>query len=190
MNRYDGEAGQRRFPLVVSRRASRLSPWVELLETRIQDAPTSELRIFHSMGQADYVGILALTPDGRVPLVRQFRPAVQTWSLELPAGLLEEGEAPGSCAVRELEEETGFTADELVPLGTLHADTGRLSNRLHGFLGKQVRPLPDWRPEDDVIRELIDLDRFLELIATGRFLQALHIALVGLALTRGLLPRR
>ncbi|MQX37422.1 NUDIX domain-containing protein [Roseospira navarrensis] len=142
------------------------------------------------MRTADYVAILALTPDGRVPLVRQYRPAVQAWSLELPAGLLEPGETPEDCARRELEEESGFSADRIVPLGAMYADTGRLSARLHGFWSDSLRPVPDWQPEEGVLADPLDLDDFMQLVGRGELALASHVALVGLALTRGLLPRR
>ncbi|HFS8459835.1 TPA: NUDIX hydrolase, partial [Vibrio cholerae] len=61
--------------------------------------------------------ILPLTDQGEIVLIRQFRPSLKKWLLELPAGTIEEGEPPLSCAQRELEEETGFSAQQFIELG-------------------------------------------------------------------------
>ena len=63
--------------------------------------------------------------------MRQFRPAVEDYTLELPAGLIEPGETPEECARRELKEETGLVALATRYLGAFNPDTGRLSNMLH-----------------------------------------------------------
>jgi ADP-ribose pyrophosphatase len=65
------------------------------------------------------VCILPLTEDNQVHLVRQFRYPFQTGLLEVPAGKKELGEDPLSCGIRELKEEVGATADEMIPLGKM-----------------------------------------------------------------------
>ncbi|MBJ6930726.1 NUDIX hydrolase, partial [Vibrio cholerae] len=61
--------------------------------------------------------ILPLTAQGEIVLIRQYRPSLKKWLLELPAGTIEEGEPPLSCAQRELEEESGFSAQQFIELG-------------------------------------------------------------------------
>src|SRR5579862_1100974 len=77
--------------------------------------------------------IVAQLPDGRFPIIRQYRPALESFTWELPAGLLDEGEDPAACCRRELMEETGFTALSLHPLGRYAPCSGRFSNWLHSF---------------------------------------------------------
>lgn len=185
-DRQTGAAG----PHIVSARRERLSPWFEVIERMVRFGDGQEPQPFHAVGQADYVGVLALTTDDRVPLVRQYRPAIEGYSLELPAGLLEEGEHPADCAERELAEEAGFAAGRLVPLGILNPDTGRLSNRLFGFCALDLTPIDDWTPEPDVERLTLPRTDFLDLVTQGRFVHALHIALVGLAQASGVFPPR
>lgn len=56
------------------------------------------------------VGVIAVNPEGKIPMVRQFRKGIEQISLEIPAGKLEPGESPEVCGIRELKEETGYTA--------------------------------------------------------------------------------
>jgi len=157
-----------------------LSPWVTLL-TRTVVTSDSAPRTFHSLGQADYVSVLAVAPDGSIPLVRQYRPAVQRITLELPGGLNDVAEAPAVVAVRELYEETGFRAlSEPVLLGNLIPDTGRLENRLWCFF---VTAIPEfgWVAEAGVERVIYTREQLRSDILNGTFDHALHIAVIGLA---------
>jgi ADP-ribose pyrophosphatase len=72
----------------------------------------------HAVAQADYITILAITPSGKIPIVRQFRRAVEQYTWELPAGLLEPGEIPLETCRRELKEETGLGVLSIKPLGS------------------------------------------------------------------------
>ena len=87
----------------------------------------------------DYVSVVAVTEDGRLLLVRQFRPAVGRMTLELPSGHVEPGETPEQAARKELLEETGYLADTFTLLGNLSPDTGRLGNRMWCFFAKGAR---------------------------------------------------
>ncbi len=89
------------WPMIRSRRITQVSPWVALIERDIQFAPGAALEKYHAVLQSDYVAIVAVAPDGRLPLVRQFRPAVERFTWELPAGLVEDGEDPSAVCRRE-----------------------------------------------------------------------------------------
>ncbi len=70
------------------------------------------------------VGIVAFTDEGKLLMVRQFRKPVEQELWEIPAGKLSPGEEPISCGKRELEEETGYIAKEIVPLGEFFPTPG------------------------------------------------------------------
>ena len=79
--------------------------------------------------------------------VRQYRIALQQYLLEAPAGKLEQGESPEECARKELHEETGYTADTLIPLGKVFPSVGFCNEAIHLFLamgltevGTQLEP--------------------------------------------------
>jgi len=145
--------------------------------------------VFHSLSLADYVSVIAVDENGRIPLVRQYRPALEKWTIELPGGLLEVGETPESCAIRELAEETGLTPKgHIKPLPYLFPDTGRLENRLWGFFTEVEGAVkPGWRSETGVEPLYVTHEELQEMMLSGEFNHALHVALIGLALAKGIL---
>ena len=84
------------------------------------------------------VTILPVFDDGRICLIRNFRPAIGRELFELPAGTLEPGEAPLATATRELEEETGYKAGKLEHLFTLYPSPGILDEKMHIFLATEL----------------------------------------------------
>jgi ADP-ribose pyrophosphatase len=82
----------------------------------------------------DWVNIIALTDDGNVVLVRQFRVGSAEVCLEIPGGMVDEGELPRDAAARELVEETGYTAQAWRSLGTVRPNPALQGNTLHTFL--------------------------------------------------------
>ena len=69
-------------------------------------------------------------------MVRQYRHGAGQLTLETPGGLIDPGETPAEAAARELLEETGYAADEIVSLGAVNPNPALFSNRLHGFLAR------------------------------------------------------
>jgi 8-oxo-dGTP pyrophosphatase MutT (NUDIX family) len=136
---------------------------------------------FYSLKVADYVAIVAWTPDGQLVCVRQYRPAIETTTLELPSGLVDGGFDAATTARRELEEETGYRAGDVQHLGTLFSDTGRLQNKLWCYLARDVRPVADWKPEAGIEPVLVEPADVRKALADGRFNHALHVAALHLA---------
>lgn len=173
---------------IVDTKSEKLSPWVTLDTKTVNWQDERGVEVYHSLSQADYVSMLAITVDGRIPLVRQFRPGCETSTLELPGGMLEEGEDPKDCARRELFEEVGFDGGEIQFLAHLWPDPGRLSNRLHCYLIKNIVPTSQqWQSEAGLKIEFIDLKDLTVLTASGQLHNAHHVAIVGLAMTAGFL---
>jgi hypothetical protein len=82
------------WPRVLRSKRTRVSSWLEVIDREVQFSPEREVENYFAIGQPHYLVALAVTPEGRILLVRQYRPAIECFSLELPAGLHEEGEDP------------------------------------------------------------------------------------------------
>jgi ADP-ribose diphosphatase len=100
------------------------------------------------------VAIVAIDRDGMLTLVRQQREAVRTKLLELPAGTLEEGEAPLVCAQRELEEETGLTGGTWREVTAFYTTPGFCRERMHLFFAEGLER-GEARPESDEELEVV-----------------------------------
>ena len=173
---------------ILSKSTQVLSPWVKVSAKRVGKGDGESPQEYHSIVTDDYVNVLGLTASGDLPLVRQYRPAIEDYSLELPGGLAESGENPAASAARELFEETGYQlTSELIPLGCLDPDSGRLENRVWCYFTTDVRRVRAgvWTPEPDVEVILMDKAALRAAIYRGDFKHAMHIATIGLALMRG-----
>lgn len=166
---------------ILSRREEALSPWVRLVTKEVEFAPGEEPRVYHCLAQPDYITILARTPDGRIPIVRQFRPAVEAYTWELPAGLLEDGEDPAEACRRELKEETGLDAVSIRKLGSFWSDTGRHENHLHAFFVEASDPDPSFVPEPGMEVRFVTPGELWREVEDGRFKHQLHLGLLALA---------
>jgi ADP-ribose pyrophosphatase len=133
----------------------------------------------------DWVNALALTRDGQVVLVRQFRPGPKKVTLELPGGAVEPAEQSLVAAMRrELEEETGYGGGEITYLASLSPNSASHTNRIHSFLAKDVERIGDLRPDDTEFLEvvLMPLEELIRVARRGELDQAMHFATLFLAL--------
>jgi 8-oxo-dGTP pyrophosphatase MutT (NUDIX family) len=167
---------------------SSLSPWVTLVERTFDFRDGSRPQVYHALNQADYVTVFAVTTKNSVPLVRQYRPAIEGWSIELPGGILDPNEDPADAARRELAEEVGLECGPLVSLGCFDPDTGRLGNKLWGYFAANATPIAGWEPEPHVSPVERSLNTVLADVGAGRMHHLLHAALIGIAIARRLVP--
>src|SRR5262249_44701564 len=116
---------------------------------RLPNGRTVPLEIVHHPGAA---AALPIDDQGRAILVRQYRHATRSWLLEVPAGKLDHpGEAPEACARREVEEEAGLRAGELVSLGWIWVTPGYSDEKIWLFLARKLTPVPPSLEADEVL---------------------------------------
>ncbi len=130
----------------------------DLLKVKLPDGSYGDREIAWHHGGCG----VAVLRDGKICLVRQYRVALGRMTLEIPAGKRDENEAPEDCAARELIEETGLIADELVPIATFAGSIGFTNEATHIYkavglrqsvahpdVGEFVRTI--WLPLEDVL---------------------------------------
>ena len=172
---------------MVGKRETKLSEWLTVVERDIIFPGEVEKETYHSVRPYDYVSILAITRDQRVPLVQQYRPVLEMESLELPGGLIDSNKSPEETVLAELHEETGLIApqSQIEFLGTLSPDPGRLDNRFHCFFTSNAEVDPSVTIEKRIKLVWTDLDELLKMVLDGRFNSSLQIALLAMASMRG-----
>jgi ADP-ribose pyrophosphatase len=87
---------------------------------------------------ADWVNIVAITPEKKVVIVKQYRFGVGKTTMEIPAGIIDREETPEHAAIRELKEETGYTSTNWKYLGWVEANPAFLNNLCHSWLALDV----------------------------------------------------
>ncbi|HMJ43475.1 MAG TPA: NUDIX hydrolase [Pseudolabrys sp.] len=169
------------FPRIKSKRTIPISPWMKIVEREVEFTAGATPELYHAVGQQDYIAIVARTPDGNIPIVRQYRPALERFTWELPAGLVDKGEAAAETCRRELMEETGFPAQAVHDLGSFAPCTARLSNQLHSFFVECGPRANDAISEAGIELRLVTPAELAALIRSGDFTLQLHIGALLLA---------
>lgn len=118
------------------------------------------------------VCVLAITPEDKLILVKQYRKAIERAIYEIPAGKLELGEEETlvDAALRELEEETGYTTDRLTLLSDFYTAIGFCNERVRLYLAQTLVKVDQPRPQDeDEFIELYELtyEEAMALVASG-----------------------
>lgn len=122
---------------------------------------TGKTHPFFILESSSWVNVIPLTPKEEVVLVRQYRHGTRSVTLEIPGGLVEVADDPETAARRELLEETGYTAGDVLPLGWVHPNPAILNNRCYTFLARDA-VFSGARHQDD--RE--DIEVLLRPLAT------------------------
>lgn len=140
--------------------------WIGL-SRRTYRLPDGRLAQWEMFGGGHSVGVLALTPDGRVVCVRQFRPGPDRVVLSMPGGIVDEGESVLEGAGRELTEETGYVSRDLEQVATLRT-TSFLGQR-HVVVARDCRPLGEQRLDEyeDCEPVLLSVAEVREQLKTG-----------------------
>ncbi|HVR61628.1 MAG TPA: NUDIX hydrolase [Polyangia bacterium] len=136
-----------------------------------------------------WVNVVAVTADGKVLLLRQYRHGIGQVHYEIPAGTTDPGETSLEAAARrELLEETGYGGGRWSPLMTLSANPALTNNLAHTFLAEDVVPMaaPDPGASEDLRLHPTPVGEVEALIDSGEMIQSLHVA----PLMRFLLRRR
>lgn len=144
--------------------------------------PDGKTRDYDLVDIQNAVTILPVDDEGLVYFVRQYRIGAGGFLLELPAGKVEEGEEPLRTAEREVREETGMAARELIPLGEFYMTPGYANEYMYCYLAKGLQHDP-LAPDSDEFLDLvkIPLAQVKEMAATGEIRDSKSLAVLLLA---------
>ncbi|GAT73435.1 NUDIX hydrolase [Microbacterium hydrocarbonoxydans] len=110
--------------------------WIRVRADDCRDADGRPISPYYVLEYGDWISLLALDEDGSAIVVEEYRHGAGTVALGTIGGAVEAGEMPADAAARELREETGCTAAEIVELGATWANFGSHTNRVHHFLAR------------------------------------------------------
>jgi 8-oxo-dGTP pyrophosphatase MutT (NUDIX family) len=155
---------------------------------------TQTFTVIDSSGWVIVVPVIRTTTGkGRQFLmVRQWRHGSRELSLEFPGGVIEQGESDEAGAVRELAEETAYTAGRLMKLGVMSPNPAIMSNRVHFYYAENLTPLPAQNLDEDefVDAELVPETDVLAGMGKPPYVHALTAAALALYLTNPQIDRR
>lgn len=157
------------------------SEWVyrgRLVNLRIDNLKSKDFnRKIEVVEHSGAVVMIPIDKEGKILLVKQWRAPIKQIIIELPAGTLEEGEDPVSCAQRELQEEIGHQANKITPLGGFFSAPGFCTEYLHLFLAEDLKEKTLLGDDDEGIDILpCSLESSLNMIEDGIICDAKTIA--------------
>ena len=139
---------------------------VDRLRVALPDGRTAIRDVVRHPGA---VAVVALTDDGRICLVRQYRTALGRVTVEIPAGKLSAGEDPLECAERELLEETGMTAEKMAFLTTIASSAGFCDELIHIYMATGLSFSKSSPDADEFINvDLVEVGELVNAVLDGR----------------------
>lgn len=133
---------------------------------------------FYVLDLRDWVNIVPITADERVVMVRQFRHGIGALTLEVPAGIIDDTDpSPAVAAARELREETGYIAKDVIPLGAVHPNPAIMNNTCHMFAAYGVDKFAEQELDhtEELTVETVPLVEIPAMIRSGAISNALTV---------------
>ncbi len=159
-------------------------PWLRVSAEHVRLPNGHEIPDFYRIDLPEWAQVFAVTDDGHVAMIEQYKHGPGVVSLELPAGYLEPGEDPQVAARRELREETGLASDEWRYLGRYFIDGNRGCGASHVFLVQQARQVgaPELEESEMITQRRLALDEVRAAWRDGTISNMSTVGAVGLAL--------
>jgi ADP-ribose pyrophosphatase len=149
------------------------SPWWQVEEHDVVDSSGTP-GMFNVLYCGDGVTVLAVTSDGELYLIREYKYAIGRHILQLPSGGIDDGEEPLQAATRELLEETGLAAATWTSAGIVHPYPTNVAATVHLFIAHDARPVQEPEPGIELLQ--VGRDTALDLIAKHEVTHAASLA--------------
>lgn len=157
------------------------TPWLVIEEIPGEKGKDGATEPYYVIRNPTGVICCPLTRDGKFLMVRQFRPAMQRYTLEFPAGSVEESETPAEAVRREVLEETGFALDMLLRIGGGHIRLNRDMNGDHFYLGLGAHRVGTVAAQESTEAVTVERSAFLDLVKADGFEQTVALAILAMA---------
>ena len=146
--------------------------------TRTRSPRTGQPHSFFRIDSSDWANIVPITPEGNVVLVRQYRHGADRVTLETPGGLVDSGETPAEAAAREMLEETGYRASEIMSLGAVNPNPAIFGNRLHAFVARESVQVAEIQPgeTEETVVDVVTREQLRRFVRDGTVDHALVVA--------------
>lgn len=162
----------------LSSRQIHKTPWLGVREDQVRMADGRETA-YTVIECGHCVGVLPLTDDGNVLMVRQYRYIAGRYTWEMPTGGVRKGESFDDAAQRELAEEAGHRARTLLPVCTYHTSKSSIDETAHLYIGRDLVPASATPDEDEAIDvTAMPLERVLEMVLRGEITDSMTIIAV------------
>ena len=151
-------------------------PWATLRTDRCQMPDGHIVEDYYVLEYNNWVNAVALTDDNKIIMVNQYRHAAGIVSLEIPGGVVDEGELPIQAIQRELLEETGYQFDDFELLCTVYANPSTANNYTNCYLAKGGKKVQAQHLDiqEEIVVEEYTISAIKQLLAENKIAQALH----------------
>lgn len=162
------------------------SPWATLRVDTCQLPNGKIANEYYVMEYPDWVNAVAVTEDGKIILIKQYRHGADIISLEIPGGVIDGDEAPEDAIKRELLEETGYLFEDIEPLAAVYANPSTSNNITHSFLARGGKKIKDQELDEheEIEVSLHSIQEVKQLLLENQFPQALHTSALMYALIK------
>ena len=161
-------------------------PWATMRRDKCRMPNGTIVEDYYVLEYPDWANAVAITEDNEVLLVKQYRHAADVVLLEIPGGVIDAGEDPKTAMKRELLEETGYLFEDLEQISTMYPNPSTGTNRCHVFLARGGKLVQGQKLDahEEIIVEKVSIKEVKQLLAEGKFGQALHISALFYALLK------
>lgn len=161
-------------------------PWLTVRKDKCEMPGGHIMEAFYVNEYPDWVNVFALTEDGKVIMVKQYRHGAGEESIELPGGVAEKGEDMMDACKRELLEETGYECTDWEYLGKISANPSTTNNYMHMFLARNGKKVAAQNLDEEEELEVLELsiEEIKDLVYGHKLLQSLHTNNIFYALHR------